>query len=191
MKKTLFLLSSIGFLFLSGCSSSNTGTTDDAAETPRFVEYKTGDFQMEIPEDWEIVNSFSSDYPAGIRVAFKNNLQESDFVANVSVIREENADNLTSYDYTQSKLADHEDHLLNYKLLSQEELSLKVGSATSVTTLNTFEGKNEATSETLQFMQTALTKGDRAWVVTASYNPDEDEFTIDRMTTMLNSFQLQ
>ncbi len=191
MKNTLLFLSILSTFSLSACNGSDTGTTDDAAETPRFVEYKTGDFQMEMPEDWEIVNSFSSDYPAGIRVAFKNNLQESDFVANVTVIREENADNLTSYDFTQSKLADHEDHLLNYELLSQEELSLKVGSATSVTMLNTFEGKNEATSETLQFMQTALTKGDRAWVVTASYAPNEDEFTIDRMVTMLSSFQLQ
>jgi hypothetical protein len=40
-------------------------------------------------------------------------------------------------------------------------------------------------------MQDVLSKADRAWVVTASYRPDEDEATITQMQDMLNSFAVR
>ncbi|QQR55172.1 hypothetical protein IPG41_01235 [Candidatus Peregrinibacteria bacterium] len=191
MKKfTVFLLNLS--LLLASCNGSDSGSDDGSnGDTYRFVEYKASDFLIDKPEDWETVNSFTSEYPDGIRVAFRDNLKDGDFVANVTVIREANEDNLTSFDVLQEKLSEHEDHLLDYTLLTQEELTLSVGGGESKTTLFTFSGKNESSSEPLQFMQLALAKGEQAYIVTATYDPREDEFTVERMLTMLKSFELR
>ncbi len=179
-------------LLLASCGGTTTGdaTTDDS-DTYRFVDYKTSDFIVQKPEDWETINSFTSEYPDGIRAAFRDNLKDGDFVANVTVIREENPETLTSFDVMQEKLAEHKDHLLGYSLVSEEQVTLSVGGGESKTTLFTFTGKNESTSETLEFMQLALAKSDQAYIVTASYDPQEDEFTVERMLTMLKSFELR
>ncbi len=191
MKTLLYsvLFSSLILASCGGISSEDDNISE--SDTYRFVEYKTSDFLIEKPEDWETINSFTSEYPDGIRVAFRDNLKTGDFVANVTVIREENTDSLTSFDMMQEKLGEHEDHLLDYQLLAEEELTLSIGGGESKTTLFTFSGKNESTSEELEFMQLALAKGDKAYLVTATYDPDVDEFTLERMLTMLKSFQLR
>ncbi len=192
MKSSFKALLLAPLLLLASCGGTTVGdaTTSDS-DTYRFVDYKTSDFLIQKPEDWESINSFTSEYPDGIRAAFRDNLKDGDFVANVTVIREDNSENLTSFDAMQKKLGEHQDHLLDYTLVSEEELTLSVGGGESKTTLFTFTGKNESTSEELEFMQLALAKGDLAYIVTASYDPQEDEFTVDRMLTMLKSFELR
>lgn len=191
MKKFLAILGlSVLLSSCSGSSSSGDGSTGDSG-TPRYVTYKTSDFTIDVPDTWQTINEFTGDYPEGIRIAFRNNLQDSGFTANVTVIREENPEELTSADFSQEKLQNHDDHLLNYALISQEELTLTVAGADSKTWLNTFSGKNTSDGQTLNFMQVVLCKADRAWTVTAAYQPNDDEFTIEKMTEMLNSFSVR
>lgn len=192
MKKILsFLLA--GSLFLAACGGTDTATTTGQTEDSEqvfYFNYKTAEFGMDVPDDWEIVDSFTSEYPDDLRVAFKNNIKDSIFTANVTVLREDNTASDTSYDLAQRKLADHEETLLNYALLSQEVVNLLVNGAESKTTLSTFEGKNDTAGPTLDFMQVTLTKGDKAWTVTATYRNGEDVFTVEKMDTILRSFTL-
>ncbi len=191
MKKFLSFLF-IGSLFLAACGGSDTATDGETVESdgPFYFSYKTAEFDMEVPDEWEIVDSFTSEYPDDLRVAFKNNIKDSIFTANVTVLREENTHGDTSYDFAQRKLADHEETLLNYALLSQEVINLLVDGAESKTILSTFEGKNDTSGPSLEFMQVTLTKGEKAWTVTATYRSGEDEFTLEEMNHMLNSFTL-
>ena len=191
-----FLLKSILILSLATAScGGNSVDTDDSdtgdSDTIRFVEYKTSDFIIDKPEDWETVTTFTSQYPDGIRAAFRDNVKDGDFVANVTVIIEENPEKLTSFDVLQEKMGDHQNSLLDFELLSEETLVLSVGGGESKTTLFTFSGKNESSSEPIEFMQLALAKGESAYFVTASYDPREDEFTIERLLTILKSFELR
>ncbi len=180
-------------LNLAACSSSTPVGDLTESELARFITYKTSDFQIEVPEEWETINQFSGqNFPEGIRVAFRNNLkEENDFIANVTVVREDNLKQLTGLDVTQEKLAEHARHLLDYELISQEELLLRVGGGESGTFLNQFKGKNESSGETLEFLQLALSKGNRAWVVTATFDPEEDEFVVERLDKILRSFQVK
>lgn len=191
--KKLLATTLLTSLLLSGCggSSSVTDVSTDDSSTARYVTYKTSDFNIDVPDTWETINNFTDDYPAGLRIAFKNNVQNTVFTANVTVVREENTSELTSADYSQMKLQNHDEHLLNYQLQSQEELTLTVAGADSATLLNTFTGKNSIDGPTLEFMQLVLCKADRAWVVTATYRTDEDEATVTQMETMLNSFAVR
>ncbi|MEK9159098.1 MAG: hypothetical protein AAB383_00030 [Patescibacteria group bacterium] len=182
-----------GSLFLTACGGSDTsevdGETEETGEVFYFA-YKTADFEIEVPDTWEIIDSFTSEYPDDLRVAFKNNVQDSIFTSNVTVIRENNTLSDTSYDFAQRKLADHEDTLVNYSLVSQEVLTLQVDGANSKTMLSTFEGKNDTSSPKLTFMQVTLTKGQQAWTATATYRSGEDAFTVEELDTMLRSFTL-
>lgn len=191
--KKLFAATLVSSLLFASCGGSSVSTdlSTSSSETPRYVSYKTSDFNIDVPDTWETLNDFTEDYPQGLRIAFKNNIQNATFTANVTVVREENPNELTSADYSQEKLQNHDDHLLNYQLISQEAITLSVAGADSATLLNTFSGKNSAESPTLNFMQVVLAKADRAWVVTASYRPDEDEFTVTQMQDMLNSFAVR
>lgn len=192
MKKLLTATLVSSLLFAScGGSSVSTDVSTSSSETPRYVTYKTSDFNIDVPDTWETLNNFTEDYPEGLRIAFKDNIQNATFTANVTVVREENLNELTSADYSQQKLQNHDDHLLNYQLISQEAITLTVAGANSTTMLNTFSGKNSAESPSLNFMQVVLAKADRAWVVTASYRPDEDEATVAQMQDMLNSFAVR
>lgn len=191
MKKTYVFLFALSFL-LSACGGSEESTDENADESKpgTYFTYKTAEFQMQIPDDWEIMDSFTSEYPNELRVAFRNQVKDTSFTANVSVIREENTRGDSSYDFAQRKLKDHKETLLSYELLEQEVTTLSVSGAESKTLLSTFKGKNESSGLSLNFMQVSLTDSEKAWTVTASYRTSEDEFTIEKMETMLRSFSL-
>jgi hypothetical protein len=187
MKRILLTASIAASLLLSACGASTTGATVDS--NPPFYTYETAEFTMEVPLTWEVITAFPSEYPQEIRVAFRNNVKDRDFVANLSVIREDGT--RTNMDHAQKKLSDHESTLLNFALLTQEELTLGFAGGESATILNSFEGKNGASAPLTRFMQTYLSKGNKLWTVTASYDPSEDDFTVERMDTMLRTFTLK
>jgi hypothetical protein len=191
MKKTVILLLAL-MLALTGCFSteSTEGSSEDSDET-YYYTYKTAEYTIEAPDSWEKITSFTSEYPDEIRVAFRNNVKDSDFVANLTVIREDNEKSLSNMDYAQKKLNDHAETLIDYTLISQEEITLEIAGGNSKTLLNTFTGKNDTSSQTLNFIQVYLTKGDTAWTATGTYRTGEYAFAIQKLDTMLRSFTLK
>lgn len=190
--KKLFLLISLALL-LPACGGSEdpTVSTGDSDEI-FFFTYQTSEFEIDVPEDWEVINSFSSEYPENIRIAFRDNIKDGDFVANLTVFKEDNSKSILNADLSQKYLNDHADTLVNYSLLSQEEVSLNLLGSASQTIINTYEGKNDTRDSEITYMQTYLSEGDIAWLVTASYfAPTEDPFTVGRLDTMLKSFTVK
>lgn len=185
MKKISAILLSL--LLLASCGSSQ----NDRADNPLFYTYATSEYQIDIPDTWEVLTNFDSTYPSGMRVAFKNNIRDKTFTANVNIIHERSADTKTNQDVSQQKLKDNSGTLINYKLKSTSQISLKIGDGEAGTVLNEFEGKNRTDGYIFNFMQTYLTRGQDVWVVTATYVSDEDDFVVERMEKMLTSFTLK
>lgn len=189
--KKLFLVLSLALL-LPACGGSEDVTTITDSDQVFYFTYQTSEFEIDVPDDWEVINSFSSDYPDNIRIAFRDNIKDGDFVANVTIFKEDNSKSKLNADLSQKYLNDHADTLINYKLISQEEIALELLGSSSQTIINTYQGKNDTRESEITYMQTYLAEGDLAWVVTASYYaPTEDPFTVERMDTMLKSFTVK
>lgn len=186
MKK--IILSLLASISLTSCSP---GVSTEELDEPLFYTYDGAGFEMEIPDTWEVIKAFDSSYPNEVRIAFKNNIKEANFIANVIVILEAADEPMTNEDISQSKLKDNAGTLLNYSLEEQEEIELYVGGSKSSTYINKFSGKNTSKGYTFNFMQTYLTRGEDNWIVTATYLTDEDSFVIQRMEKMLKSFALE
>ena len=124
MQKAFVLILSLS-LFLTACGGGGSASVQDS-ETPLFYKYVTAEFSVDAPVDWETINGFTAEYPQELRVAFLNNVKESDHIANLNVIREGNADALGNLDWSQKKLGDHKATVINYRLLSQEEVNLAI-----------------------------------------------------------------
>lgn len=190
MKKFLSSLLLIGLFSACGGSASVSNSNTSNSDTEFFFTYSTAEFSIDVPDDWEIIKAFPSDYPDELRVAFRNNVRNGDRVANLSILRE-NGPAKTTNDLAQSKLAQHEDTLLGYKLIEQEEALLGKTASQANSVIYTFSGKEESISDPLIFMQTYLADGNNAWTLTATYEQGEDEFVIDDLKTALKSFTLK
>ena len=190
MKKPLSLIISLAIV-LTSCGGTSEVVTTDSSEI-FYHTYRTAEYEIDVPDDWETITAFSSEYPDNIRIAFRDNIKEGDFIANVTVFKEENEKLRLNADISQKYLSDHADTLINYKLISQEEVILDLLGAASQSILNSYEGKNDTKDPTITYIQTYLAEGDYIWVVTASYYaPTEDEFNLERMETMLKSFTVR
>ena len=189
--KKLLLIVGIAML-LPACSSNvSSETKSDEAQNDFFYKYKTAEFEIEVPDEWEVINAFGSEYPEELRIAFRNNIKEGDYIANLTVFRERNDKNWLNADLSQEYLNKHASTLIGYKLLAQEEITLNLLGNESASILNTFEGKNTGSDPVITYMQSYLAAGDTAWIITASYYAaTEDEFIIERMKSMIQSFTL-
>ncbi len=190
MKKTIALIISLNLL-LTACGGGGNSVKTGDSEVPLYYKYITAEFSIDAPIDWETVNAFTAEYPGELRVAFRNNVKDSDLMANLTVVREANANSLTNADWAQNKLSDHAATLVDYKLISQEAVVLEIRSGSSNSFINTFEGKNGASEPTLVFKQAYLTMGDQAWTATATYEEGEDPFVVQALETMLKTFTLK
>lgn len=185
MKKIISTI--FAFILLASCSSASLSGDDN----PTFYTYETSNYQIDIPDTWEVITDFDSSYTDGIEIAFKNNIKDQKFIANVSIIHERDDESFTNADISQEKLKDNSASLINYNLDSQSEINLNIGGSEATTFLNIFSGKNKSDGYTFNFMQTYLTKGNDIWVVTATNLTDEDEFVVERMEKMLTTFALK
>ncbi len=197
-QKTFILRAVSAFLFifvliLTGCSSSNelSDAIDESNKSTHFFDYINADFVIQVPNEWETITAFTSEYPDTVRVAFRNNIQELDFIANIIVSKEELPATMSNFDFSQKTLAVHESTLVDYRLDSQENLDIAVSGGTSASMLNSFHGKKNLETKDLNFKQIYVVKGNDAWTVTAIYSPSEDEFTVEKMETVLKTFKLK
>lgn len=193
MKKSLVLfLICLPFLFFTGCfEAPETDNETPSPEDAFYQTYQTNEFSIQIPDSFETVTSFTSAYPQNTVVAFRNNLKEKEFIANVNIVKNTLEEEISALDYGQELLEAHRNTLLNFKKISQEKVSVPVEGEEKDTYLNTFQGKNLPESDLLTFKQIYAVKGKTAFIVTATYGPDEDELTIEKCEKILRSFKVK
>lgn len=190
MKKLITSLLVIIFsLGTTGCFGDATPTDD--AENPLYYKYSSTTFAVEVPNDWEVISQFTSDYPDNTLVVFRNNLKDMDFIANVNIVAESVDKDLGNGDYALETLQFHSESLIDYKLIEQQEVEIKINSQMTPTYLNYFEGRNSISSDLLKFVQVYGTNNGLGYIITGTFLPDEDEFIRENCVHVVKSLEIK
>lgn len=196
--KKLFSSLLIGSLLLltPGCLGFGGGGNDDKETPPtevitfyRLVE--SSEFSIQVPEDWETIQYFPSSYPDNTAVAFRNNIQDNDFVANINVVRNTVPEGTLSRDYALESFDNISSQLLNFELLSEEEATIFVGLEGQDSFIYEFKGTNDPTIEPHRFVQFYGVSGTNGYIVTGSYDITDTELAIDQIRQSIPTFMLK
>jgi hypothetical protein len=181
-------------LLLPGClgfeGDEETTTSSEMVPIAFYRIVQSDDFALQVPEDWETIQDFSSDYPTNTVVAFRNNIEDHDFIANVNIVENEVEEGTTSSEYALAMIETLENQLLNYKQLTQEETTLWVGDTEVSTYLTEFEGTNDGGKPVRQFIQLYAVNGTQAFIITGTYDEDDTELAIDQVKQTVKTLQL-
>ncbi len=182
-------------LILPGCLGFGGG--DGGGETPptevltfyRLVE--SSEFSLQVPEDWETIQHFTSSYPDNTIVAFRNNVQDHHFVANINVTRNTVEEGTTTRDYALEMSETVANQLLNFELLNEEETTIFVDGVGQETFLYEFKGTNDPTIAPRRFIQTYGVSGTQGYVITGTYAHDDTELAIDQVKQSIPTFMVK
>lgn len=188
MKKITTLLLTISLLLTTGCLGTDT---TNQTENPLYYKYGSTSFSVEIPNDWEVINQFTSDYPTNTIVAFRNNLKDQKFIANVNLVANAVSEDMNNGDFGIEMLQKHESDLIDYRLIEQQEINILVNGTETPTYLNYFEGRNSLSSDLLRFIQVYGVNNGFGYVTTATFLPEEDEFIIENCVHIVKSLELR
>lgn len=185
--KKIFSLLISTTLLLSACGGSDTTDTTTAAAGEKL--YESNDFSLIYPQDWDVLepDSYPSTVPSQTVVAFRNNIQNEIFTANLSVNIKDLDEEVSSDDFTKSTLSKIKKSLLSYSELPSE--TIKIGDVE--TKIIEFEGKKSPSEEIIHFKSLSIIKNRTAYTVICAYLPTEDESIVISMDKMLNSFSLK
>ncbi|NCS68183.1 hypothetical protein COW94_03655 [Candidatus Peregrinibacteria bacterium CG22_combo_CG10-13_8_21_14_all_44_10] len=190
MKKLIvLLLASCYLLIISGCGS--TDTSDSTADNPLYYTYSASSFALEVPNDWETISQFTSDYPQNTLVAFRNNLKDLSFIANVNIVANAVNKGMNNGDYALEMLQTHSENLIDYRLIEKQEIEILINEQSTPTYLNYFEGRNSVDSDILEFVQVYGVNNQIGYIVTATFLPEEDNFIVENAVHVVKSLELK
>ncbi|EKD63477.1 MAG: hypothetical protein ACD_51C00271G0001 [uncultured bacterium] len=187
MKKALISFLA-GILVISGCSSTTTSTTEN---NPLYYAYGNNSYSIQVPNDWEVITEFTSNYPQNTIAAFRNNVKNDQFIANINIVANTVEEGLSNGDYALEMLQSHSESLIDYKLLEKTEININVGGQLSPTYMTVFQGRNSVDGDLLQFTQIyGINKG-FGYIATATLLPDEDQFVVETAIHMIESLEVK
>lgn len=195
MKSKIFLGAIIAALTLSACGSDEsdeTPTVENPSQASK-SNYETNEFRISYPAAWEVIDStnYTSNVPPEILVAFRNNIKNEVFTANLNVSKNELNENITSLDFAKSSMAKAKSTLISFEEIDTENYSVEFNGEPIETLITEFQGKKIASDPAVRFKRLSLVKGNQAFTVSGAYLPGEDEGVINAIDEMLRSFSLK
>lgn len=188
MKKILISFLT-GLLLISGCGNSDGDAT--TSENPIYYSYGNDTYEIDVANDWEVITEFTSNYPQNTIAAFRNNIKNDEFIANINIVANTVEEGLSNGDYALEILQSHSESLIDYKLIEKKEIDITVGEQLSPTYMITFQGRNKIDGDLLQFTQVYGVNNGLGYIATATYLPNEDQFVIETAVYMVGSLQLK
>lgn len=176
---------------LSGCGSSGTQQKPTTDERSRVID--NAEFTMRIPREWDVIEAkdFTADVPPETTMVVRNNVKNEDFTANVNIIRRSLQTTKETLEYAKEVINRQKSGLLNYKETKRDVSKMKIGDKTVDSYVVTFEGKKDAESDLVRFVQTYAVKGNMGYIVTGSYSLKESGDNMNTVEEIVKSFSLK
>lgn len=184
---------------LSGCSffssSTDTGTTTPTASTnPNKVTYSASDFDITVPRDWEILDGekLPAGSPKSVVVAFKNNIKNKKFIANMNISEYDAKNEKTTQEEVVKSMKDnYKNTLIDFKDLGDSKINVSAGGKPIEAILSTFSGKSDAAENPKNIKQLYVQYNNISYIITTSYGQDEDSEVIAKIDETISSFELK
>ncbi len=192
--KTIIALIIAVPIALSGCGGEDTDQdTNQSTDTSGKLTFESKDFKILYPQDWEIItpNNFTSNVPAEIVVAFRNNIKNEVFTANVNISKTELTEEISSKDFALSSISKAQNSIVEYKEKERKTFKLQIRGETIETYIIDFEGKKSASAEIVHFKNLYIADNEKGYIVTGGYLPYEDGSVVKLISDMLESFSLE
>lgn len=191
VSKILFPLASL--LLFSGCFGGNDGgqSADPTQKIAFYDPVEAEDFFMQVPEEWETIEQFTSNYPGNTVVAFRNNVKENDFLANINVVRNEVPEGTLTADYALQMFESLRQQMKNFKELNKNGVQIDSPTGSIASYIFEFQGTNDTATPDRNFIQIYGIKGLKAYIVTGTYDPGDTELAIDQVKKSIQSFGLR
>ena len=160
MKKRAIVQGIFFLLLLTGCSGNNTGTDVQAEMTRQTFK----NFTLDVPGDWRKVSeeNYANTLPQETVALFLKKVEGQDFIQNVNVIKESINTDASSLEYAKANMLLGSKALLEYRVLSQEELTIHA----VPTVLHLFRARNSATDPLRYFAQSYFARDNLGYTVT-------------------------
>lgn len=191
MRIKLPILIIVSQVLLTGCFSSNSNTGPKKIEG--FHLYESAELSIQVPNDWELFTpvNFKSDMPKNTVIAFRNNLRNVKFTANVVIVKNSLTDKISSADYAKALHEKVQNSLSSYKELAAEKRNLLIGGQDTESLFTDATGRSAEDADIRRYMQIAAVKDKNAYVVTGAMSPTEDQSIVDKITTAIGSFEVK
>lgn len=193
MKKiALFGLVTVISLSLTGCFGSGSNSSATKA-LDGYSLYDGADFTSQVPKDWETITDakFRSDMPKGTVIAFRNNVRNMRFTANIAVIKNNLTETVSSLDYAKALQKKVSNDLSGYKELAADKTKISIGGKEEESLYLYFEGRENADSDVKRFMQFSGVKGKTAYIITCAFLWSEGEGMEKKLDTAIKSFAVK
>jgi|GEM_PF-1082457 len=195
-KLSKILAISVVAITLSGCSffSSSTPTPQTSNINPSKVTYDTSAFSITMPRDWEILDGtkLPAGSPKSVVVAFKNNIKNKKFIANMNIAEYNTKDEKTTQEESVKSIKDNYKNLLiDFADSGDTNVNVNAGGKPIAGILTKFTGKSDAAENPKNFEQLYVKYNNISYIITTSYGQDEDPEVIAKIDEAINSFELK
>lgn len=193
MKKILFTLAVMATILLTGCLGNSNNDTAENKQITGFKPYETEEFKIQIPEEWEVLTpaQFRKDTPPNTVIAFRGNLRNPIFTANIVILKNELTGEIASIDYAKALKQKTASELNGYKELLADNYKLLVAKNETATLYERAEGKNVDSADVKVFEYTSAVKSKTAYIVMGSMLTNEQEAVAKKIETAIKSFEVK
>ncbi|MFA6305791.1 MAG: hypothetical protein WC651_03625 [Candidatus Gracilibacteria bacterium] len=180
---------------LVGCSLfTSTSETQTSSINPNKLTYQAADFNIIVPRDWEVLDGekLPAGSPQSVVAAFKNNIKNKKFIANINVAKFDTKDEKTTNEETIKSMGDnYKNTLIDFQILEEIKVNINAKGQPIEGLLTKFSGKSDAAENPKNFKQLYVKYSGASYIITTSYSQDEDLEVIAKIDEAINSFELK
>lgn len=194
MNQKFFSFLIIFSLIFGACSDDKEDEKNNETTIgPGEILYETDEYSFIRPQTWEIIekDQFPPETPGSIILVVRNNLRSEVFTANLNILKSEFEGGITSEILYEQALKRSKNNLIEFKATGKEEKTINAGGKAQKAIIYNFQGKFVATSPVTHFKQLIIGYNNSGYVLTGTYLLNEDAATIEKIDTMINTFNLK
>ena len=195
MKKRLFSISiiTVATSLLTGCLGSSAPATSEPASSGATHKYSTELIGIEIPNEWDVLlpKDFTSNVPANIIIALRNNIKNEKFIADVVILKNELPTTTSSEDYAKLLYQRLSTDLIGFKEVGRESIMINVAGKATPTLLLIVEGQETAAGEPKRFIETVGIKDKTAFLAIGASLTSDDAAVAKKIESMIRSFEVK